>query len=367
MPLDSASTSSDSEFPPHLLQVPGFIDQVTQHTLATAHKRQPALALGGALALLGTLTGRKVCDELNTRTNVYCLGVCPSGWGKEQPHRVNRELLLLAGAAEFIGPEGFASHAGLISAVERQPSILFQLDQPGRLLQAASDPDRAPHLYHSIVSTLMSLFTSSCTVFNGNRYTTDTKKSIVVDQPNACVLGTTSPKAFNESLTVESISGGFMSRVLAFEASQTPPKKQRPDRSPLPDAAIAMTRWWARFSPPGNLHKETPQPLVVHTEAAAASKFDAVDDLAYQREAMLREPLGTLWTRVTEKARKLALLYACSADHEQPRIDSDAAQWACELSLYLTERMIYLASHRIAENSLRAKSECVGQTNKPSL
>ena len=50
------------------------------------------MALGAAIALQGTLSGRKVRDEVNTRPNVYCLGVCPSGQGKER-------------AAEFVGAD----------------------------------------------------------------------------------------------------------------------------------------------------------------------------------------------------------------------------------------------------------------------
>ena len=74
-------------FPEDLLEVPGFIGQVMAHNLATAFRPQPVLALGAALALAGTLTARKVRDKVNSRTNVYCLGVCPSGGGKEPPAR----------------------------------------------------------------------------------------------------------------------------------------------------------------------------------------------------------------------------------------------------------------------------------------
>src|SRR5688572_19952808 len=71
-------------FPPHLLDVPGFISELMQYNLAGAFKPQPVLALGAALALLGAITGRKVTDAVGTRTNIYCLGVCQSGGGKER-------------------------------------------------------------------------------------------------------------------------------------------------------------------------------------------------------------------------------------------------------------------------------------------
>lgn len=107
-------------FPKRLLAVPGFIHDVMQFTLATAFKPQPVLALGAAVALMGTLAGRKVADTYNTRTNVYCLGVCMSGGGKERARQVNKEILFHAGLDRMAGPEGIASHAGLIAAVEKQ-------------------------------------------------------------------------------------------------------------------------------------------------------------------------------------------------------------------------------------------------------
>ncbi len=172
-------------FPDHLLTVPGFVGDVMAYNLATAFRPQPVLALGAAVALMGTLTGRKVCDEMNSRTNVYCLGVCPSGGGKERARQVNKEILFLAGAAELVGPEGLASHAGLITAVEQQPAILFQLDEIGRLLRTLSDPGRSPHLYH-IATNLMKLFTSSASVYVGDAYA-DAKRNKVIHQPHACV------------------------------------------------------------------------------------------------------------------------------------------------------------------------------------
>ena len=55
-----------------------------------------------------------------------------------------------------------------------------------------------------------------------------------------------------------------------------------------------------------------------------------------------------LWGRVVEQARQFALAYAASADHENPTVDKDAAQWACDLIVYLTKRKYYLAKRHIA-------------------
>jgi hypothetical protein len=74
-----AHTENPGPFPEELLFPPGIIADFMDYTLQTAWVPQPVLALGAAVTLMATLTGHKVRDEFNTRTNLYCLGVAPSG------------------------------------------------------------------------------------------------------------------------------------------------------------------------------------------------------------------------------------------------------------------------------------------------
>ena len=217
---DDDKPGDPGPFPAELVDCGGLLAEIIAFNNQTAFKPQPVLALGAAIALLGTITGRKVADEYNTRTNVYCLGVCGSGGGKERPRLVNKEILFLAGLDRMAGPEGLASHAGLITAVHAQPSILFQLDEIGRLLKTLSNPNRSPHLYH-IATVLMRLFTCSNSVYIGDAYA-DKKRNKTINQPNACLYGTTVPQSLYEGLTAESVTDGSRhtsSRAFATGAS----------------------------------------------------------------------------------------------------------------------------------------------------
>jgi hypothetical protein len=70
------------------------------------------------------------------------------------------------------------------------------------------------------------------------------------------------------------------------------------------------------------------------------------------------DPVGTtVWGRVPEQIRKLALLYAVSASHETPRIDVAAVRWATEFILHQTRRMLFMAHSHVAENPFHA--ECL--------
>jgi hypothetical protein len=62
-----------------------------------------------------------------------------------------------------------------------------------------------------------------------------------------------------------------------------------------------------------------------------------------------------IWARANEKARRLALVYACSANHLDPRIDADAARWACAFVEHQTRRMLFMAAEYVSENEFDAR------------
>lgn len=344
-------------FPPELLVVPGFIKEVTDWSLAGAYKRQPELALAGALSLLSVLTGRKVTDHWGTRTNLYCVGIGESGCGKERARKVNKAVLHIAGLGKMIGPEGLASSAGLISAIVCQPAILFQFDEMGRLIKTLGSATKSPHLY-GIVTQLLKLFTSSDSIYKTEGYA-DAEKNKTIDQPHAVIFGTTVPGSLYEGLTTESLTDGFLSRLLVFESSDSDPEPQAPNQSTVPTSILECARYWGAYQTPGNLSSEHPTPTVIaYTPDAERILLDLEKSARAERSGKGSE-VATLWTRTTEKARKLALLYACSADRLAPVVDEDAATWGAAVSDYLTRRLLYLAEQHIADNPFEEKRKRV--------
>jgi hypothetical protein len=354
---EASSPLDPGPFPHSLLTVPGYIGRVIEHNLAGAIKPQPVLALASAIALVGVITGRKITDQYGTRTNVYCLGVCQSGGGKERARQVNKDILFRAGLEKMIGPEGIASHAGLISAVEKQPAILFQLDEIGRMLKTIGEPSRSPHLYH-IATVLMKMFTSSATVYMGDAYA-DIKQNKKIYQPHVCLYGTTVPQSLYEGLTTESVTDGFLSRMLVFETNDHDPEAQEVVAQEVPEWIIEQTRMWGAFSPGGNLSGENPQPKVITYSAEAREAMVALEQRTREQRLECGEPVTTLWTRTTEKARKLALIYACSANAESPVVNEEAANWAATVSEYLTRKIIFISADWVSETPFEAKRKRV--------
>jgi hypothetical protein len=330
----------------------GFLGMYIRHACATAMRPQPVLALGAAIALLGTVTGRKVRDEVGTRTNIYVLGVCPSGGGKERARQLNKELLFAAGGDTLIGPEGLASHAGLITAVEQKPAHLMQLDEVGRLLKTLGNPGEAPHLY-GIVTNLLKLFTSSSSLYVGDAYA-DSKRNKLIHQPHACLYGTTVPKSLYEGFNSDNVTDGFLSRVMVFEADDDLPELQDPAIAEAPAVLVGIVKAWVE-RPGGNLATVNPDPVEVKPSVEARDAFKKLNAEADSLRREIGEPLGTLWTRAAEKARKLAMIHACARAVPPETIDEAAALWGCELSRHLTRRLIYLAGQWVAENPYDAR------------
>lgn len=344
-------------FPEELLEIPGYLAHVKKYMGNTAFKPQPVLDLAACIALMGALTGRRITDPYGTRTNVYCLGVCRSGGGKDNARKVNKAILEAGQAEDMMGPEGIASHAGLFAAVEHRPCLLFQLDEIGRMLKTLSNPGSSPHLYH-IITVLMRMFTTSDSTYVGDAYA-DKDRNKVIKEPHVCVYGTTVPQSLYEGFTAESVSDGFLSRMLIFESDNHDPRQKDRKFYPVPDRITEITKYWHQFKPTGLLDSVSTKPYVVDYDNSAITVFQDLEDIAYNERQKCGDSEASLWTRTTEKARKLALIYACSESHESPIVSVRAAEWACRLSEYLTRKLLHIASDWISDNPFDAKKKQV--------
>lgn len=351
----NAAAEDPGSFPTPLLEVPGFMKRVMEWNLKTAHYQQPVLALGGAVCLQAILAARKVRDKRGNRTSLFIIGVGPSACGKEHARQVNREVLFSAGATELEGPDELASDAGLLKAVGLQPGILFQIDEIGRMLKTCADVKQT-YLFN-IITTLMKLYSSVKGPYKGKAYA-DSDKNATVDQPCVVLHGSTVPQSLYDSMTPESITNGFMARLMILEVDDQM-SRQCVEVEDVPQDILAEAKWWVDFKPGGNLAGQHPSPIVVPTTKEAQEVFDALAALVDEEKRRGDEGAKAIWGRAEEKACRLALVYACSANREKPEIGVEAAQWACALASYTSRRMLWIASQYIAEGQFDAKQKRV--------
>lgn len=141
--------------PSFTLTIPGgLVGDLARYMIDTARRPQPLLAVGASLCALGALMGRRYRTVTDLRTNLYIVGIADSGSGKNHAREVVNELFFAAGLAHHLGGNKIASGAGLLTALHRQPAILFQIDEFGMFLAAAADRKRSPRHVTEILDNM---------------------------------------------------------------------------------------------------------------------------------------------------------------------------------------------------------------------
>ncbi len=368
MPPAGKKRSSDDgpadpgPMPDHLLAVPGFIEQVVDFTLATSPYPQHVMAFCGALSLQALLGGRKVRDPADNRTPLYVLGLANSGVGKNRPRFVNQQVLLAAGLHGAFA-ETFASGEAIEDALYAQPSILFQTDEIDGLITAIHKGRDVR--YEGMMNVLLRLFTSVNGIYSLR--VKAGKEARFIDQPCMCVLGTAIPDNYYEALSMKMLTNGFFARMVVIEAGRRGNGQDTNENAKVPEPIAEIARWWAKFQPgSGNLDPLHPTPRVVpyspEGEEALRAYRDQADAKYVKAEDNEDQTGMAIWARANEKARRLALVYACSENHQNPIITADAANWASHFVDHQTRRMLYMAVGHVAENEFHA--ECLKALRK---
>ena len=357
--------------PPALDRLDGALGLLVRHILASAIRPQPWLAVGAALAALGTLMGRKVRTQSNLRSNLYVLGIAESGGGKDHARKVIKEVFLQAGLADHLGGERIASGAGLITALTRQPASLFQIDEFGKFTANVADKRRAPKHLSEIWDLFTELATSAGTTFFGAEYA-DQKERPRQDiiEPCASIHGVSAPGPFWEALKSGSLQDGSLARFLVFRSEDDiPDRNRRP--APLADlppellAAVQAVAAVGAGRVRGNLADvgapgTKPDPLTVAMDAEAALLFDDLDgEMTRRQRAAVGTDQSAVLARVWENTAKVALIKAVSAEPADPVIRRDDVQWAREVVDHCTATLLIQAERHLADNDHEANHKKV--------
>ena len=325
----------------------GFLKAYMDFLEKTAHRPQPRFALAGGLALIGSVTGRKIRDPQNTRTNIYFILAGDAGSGKDHARRQNENILASAGANKLLAAEEMTSDSALAKTLSIFASRLFQPDEVGRWL-ATADAKRSPH-HFALVSMLLKLY-SSCTspAFQPKAYADD-KYNLSIDQPHLCVLATSPPESLYAGLGSASVLDGLLSRLSILEAREGVKLVTDPQVIETPEVITAFVKYWFEFQPGGNLSTEHPQPIIVAMSPEAKQCFGLFGEECDAKGQADRQ-VNALWVRTAQKARQYALCLAAS--HAEPgsslAIDYTIADLAINLSRALTVDMCAIVETRIA-------------------
>ncbi|NIA07168.1 MAG: DUF3987 domain-containing protein [Actinobacteria bacterium] len=340
--------------PEECLRVPGFVSEVMDYCLATAPYPNPLMAFCGALSLQAFLAGRKVRDPGDNRTNIYLLGLAHSAAGKDHPRKVNTRIVHEIGMAGSLG-DRFASGEGIQDALFVSPCMLFQTDEIDGMLQSINKAKDARH--ENVMGTLLTMYSSANSIF-AMRRKAGKESPGAIDQPCLVIFGTAIPNHYYEALSERMLTNGFFARMIILESGRRA-KGQEPCIRDLPPRVLTTANWWADFRPgTGNLEDWHPVPVIIeHSDQAKRILIEAreASDAEYAKAEENNDSVGTtVWGRVSEQSRKLALIYAASENHKHPIIGEAAAEWAVRFIMHQTRRMLFMAQAHVADNPFHA-------------
>ena len=356
-PVSEPSINDPGPIPLEMLRIPGFISEVMDHCLETSPYPSPVMAFCGALALQAYLGGRKVRDSGDNRTNLYLLGLAHSSAGKDRSRKLNREILRIVGLEESLG-EKLASGPAIEDALFATPGMLVQTDEIDSMIQSLNQSNDV--IQEGISSALLTMYSTANSIYPMRRKAGNAKPG-VIDQPSLVIFGTAIPNHYYAALSERMLTNGFFARTLILEAGPRAPG-QEPDILPLPSRILDTAKWWASYQPgSGNLTNWHPEPTIVNYTDDAKRQIIEVrkqSEVEYAKAEEDCDAVGTtVWGRVSEQTRKLALIYAISENHRAPRITLPAVQWASSFIMHQVRRMLFMAGTHVADNPFHA--ECL--------
>ena len=342
----------------------GGLAQFVAHTSASAPSPQPWLTLGAGLAMFGAAAGRRYAGPTDLRTNIYAIGVADSGGGKDHPLRASTRLMIAAGLANHVGSSKIASGAGLLTAITRNPSIYFPLDEVGFLIASAADRKRAPKHLTEIIDNLTEFYSLADSTFLGISYANDKEKPReVIEQPCLCLFGVTTPGVFWGSLSSDNVIDGSLARMLIFESENHYPDPQHDRLANEPPAelvalmeAVAQGADGSMPFPLGNTAAAIPKPYTVpYASPQAEARARAMRE---EQIDMLRRHQGTHLTgiiaRLAENAAKIALIKAITDNPARPEISAADLDWGMGIANRSVQTLMQAVKERVADSEYEA-------------
>lgn len=353
------------EVPAHLLlPPPGALREAVVWINATSPKPQPLFAIQAAIAFAGTVVGRRFSTDNDNFSSLFLLNIGQSGSGKEYARTAIDKLLTACDLTHLIGPGGYTSSSGALSALLSQPNHVAVLDEFHRVLELASLKNNGN--LRSMLTFLMTAWGMLHGVVRPQAHSTlgmsqreiQTLKERTVYKPALMLLGMAIPD-FWEKVGTAAVRDGFLNRFLIVESEVGRQVSTFVARQPVPASIVEWAhairgRYTATVDPDMTANLDI-NPVVVPLTEAARKAFGAFEaDCMTGELAAIAQDAGVveIVNRSNEIAMRLALILALSRDAHQ--VDAQDAQWAIEYVRCHALRTIYRLKHCVADSEFAA-------------
>lgn len=303
------------------INIGGLVGDTLSWINSTAFKLQPELSIMNILAALGAVFGRRYAlQKLNTRTNIYMVGIAETGQGKDNSRQRIKRLLKLASLDQFSGPDEVRSGPGLMVELKKRPSFLANIDEIGLFMRALFDP-KAPAYQREISGMLTKMYSCSGTSYEGGIIASRPEERTILNEPNLCIYGTTTLASYAEAMRSSSIKSGELNRFIVLKSSVDFPEPNFESNNVDPPNVLISR--WKSFSPTA----WELAPDIVEQEKIIVLLGDTdkeVDNLFRYQDKMIKEHrasgMGALWVRYRENILKVAMIIAIARDAKKPKL-----------------------------------------------
>lgn len=373
VPTDIASSVPDDTWPTDLLDPaawPGAVGECMRGIMSNATRQQPALALACSLNLVGAVLGRQVAGPTDLRTNLYNIGVCTTGGGKEAALTFAKRLLYDAEIGQrYLQKEVIASDAAIESATRVNPSAVWLLDEVGKYLQSMNAAGAAAH-QSNIVSILLSLYTKSNSTYLGKAYGDATKSGEPIEQPCVNVYGTCNPDDLYKAFQGHDVSNGFIPRLMIFHTDDNLPLNQRRGGKTVIDPQLVL--WFKLWGTNQTALQRVAPPcptIIPYAPEAEEMLYAFSDGIDAERRLLMTKDVADLgaaiMSRSAEKVGRVALIRAAGryapSDIDKAVISADDMAVAIKLIRYLDQRTIWMVTDRVS--STKTGQELITMTS----
>lgn len=227
---------------------PGLVGDIAHWIVVTSRRPQPELAIGAALAIVGTAAGRQFAGPTMSGTHLFILGLAPTGKGKDHALHAIGRIMAAAGLAQHIGPSEFISMPAVVNFLTRRPLSLCAMDEFGGFMKRINSK-RASGFESAISKVIRTLWSSSFAPYMTPEWAQ--KPSETIFAPAMTIYGASTPEQFYSSMEGASLEDGTLNRFLLL-SGRDKVKEKDPEQDPhqVPDEIVTALKNIYNYSGP---------------------------------------------------------------------------------------------------------------------
>lgn len=213
---------------------PGLVGDIASWITRTARRPQPELAIGAALAIVGTAAGRQFAGPTMSGTHLYVLGLAPTGKGKDHPLQAIGRVMAAASLSHHLGPSEFISMPAVVNFLVRRPLSICVMDEFGSFMKRINSK-RASGFESAISKVIRTMWSSSFAPYFTPEWAQ--KASETIFAPAMALFGASTPEQFYSAMEGASLEDGTLNRFLLLQGRDKV-REQDPEYDPakVPEA-----------------------------------------------------------------------------------------------------------------------------------